>query len=281
MLLKASVPYLLKNRLIQRNGFWKIFGNLFILPLNREKKWDAFIKKTESLVPVPKYKIRYPKDRCAVIVELRKHPHLSYILRNIMYFLDQSWGLHIFHGTENEAFIKQIVEDWGEVLLTNLKKESFSKKDYNRLLTSIDFWNELQSEHILIFQTDSILRKRGIEEFLQYDYVGAPWISADSPEAGGNGGLSLRRRSVMLEILKRHSSNYLEDQEDIFFCKKLALGKYNVAPREVGMKFSVEEVFYHDPVGTHIPRQLCNSKQINAILLGVRYDKKDSANPYT
>jgi len=39
----------------------------------------------------------------------------------------------------------------------------------------------------------------------------------------------------------------------------------------VALEFSVEELFHPDPLGTHIPRQLCSSKQINRVLLGVRY----------
>ncbi|UCB46432.1 MAG: hypothetical protein JSV25_03130 [Spirochaetota bacterium] len=269
--MKNEPLHLLHKKLIQRRGLGRILGNWFLLPLNREKKWEAFIKLTDHLVPEPTYRIKYPRDRCAVIVELRKHPHLSYILRNIVYFLDESWGLHIFHGNENEQFVKQIVHGWGDVVLTNLIKNKYTKEDYSKLLTSKGFWKDIGSEHILIFQTDSILRKRGIEEFLHWDYVGAPWKSDDTPQIGGNGGFSLRRRSVMLDILENDKSNIPKEPEDIFFCMKLSEGNYNVAPLEVAVRFSVEEIFYPDPVGTHIPRQLCNSRQINTILLGVRY----------
>jgi len=262
--------------IFQKKGFLKTLDNRFILPFNKRWKWEIFIKITDSILPLPKYQIRYPKNKCAVIVELRRHPHLSYILRNVMYFLDKSWGLHIFHGTENEEYIKKIVDEWGTVILTNLEKSNLSPIEFNGLLTSIDFWNELKSEHILIFQTDSILRKKGIDEFLQYDYVGAPWKLYGAPEFGGNGGLSLRRRSVMLEILEK---NYIMDakyQEDLFFCEKLVDGRYNIAPRDVAMRFSVEELFYHDPIGVHALWKLHKSKQIDTILRGVQYNIPDS-----
>ena len=52
-------------------------------------------------------------------------------------------------------------------------------------------------------QEDALLCGPSIESFLQYDYVGAPWPTADRmvkgkawlQDVGGNGGLSLRRRS--------------------------------------------------------------------------------------
>jgi hypothetical protein len=272
---KKPRPYLLEKRLVRREGFGRILGNFLILPLNRDKKWEAFIELTDRLLPQPSHKIRSSSDRCAVIVELRRHPHLSYVIRNIAYFLDDSWGLHIFHGTENERFVKGIVHGWGDVLFTNLGKKNLTKEEYSLLLTSREFWLGLVSEHILIFQTDAILRRRGIEQFLGYDYIGAPWKSEDTPGIGGNGGFSLRRRSVMLEILDKDRPDIPRVPEDIYFCTRLKEGRYNVAPKEVAMAFSVEELFHPDPLGTHIPRQLCSSRQINGILLGVRYQEKE------
>ena len=268
---RRGKPYLIKEGLIKRRGIARLLGYSFILPVNREKKWDAFVELTDRLVPQPHSKVRYPSDRSAVIVEMRRHPHLSYVLRNIVYFLDQSWGLHIFHGTDNERFVKEIVSGWGDVRLTNLKRKNLTKEDYSLLLTSPEFWLGIESEHILLFQTDSILRRTGIERFLGYDYVGAPWKSEDTPAVGGNGGFSLRRRSAMLEILGKDRGDISRIPEDIYFCTRMAEGGFNVAPKEVALEFSVEELFHPDPLGTHIPRQLCNSRQINRILLGVRY----------
>jgi hypothetical protein len=264
-------PYLVTKKLIEKRGIARLFGFNFILPVNREKKWDSFVRLTDRLVPNPGPRTGRKKNMCAVIVELRRHPHLSYILRNFAYFLGENWHIHIFCGTDNESFVRGIVNGWGGISITNLGKKNYTKEDYSRLLTSPAFWYGLEAEYILIFQTDSILRKKGIEEFLKYDYVGAPWKSSDTPEAGGNGGLSLRRKSVMLKILENGPPRGRGEAEDIYFSHRLQEGTYNAAPKEVALRFSVEELFYPDPLGTHIPRQLCNSRQINRILLGVRY----------
>ena len=264
-------PYLLEERLVQKRGVARLLGYNFILPVNREKKWDEFVRLTDRLVPQPMPRTCMKENLNAVIVELRSHPHLSYVLRNIAYFLGEQWGIHIFCGTDNEMYVRKIVSGWGGVRITNLGRKNYTKEDYSRLLTSSSFWSGITAEHILIFQTDSILRRKGIEEFLQYDYVGAPWRSSDTPEVGGNGGLSLRRKSVMLAILKSGPPPGPGEAEDIYFCRRLKEGSYNVAPKEVSLRFSVEELYHPDPLGTHIPRQLCNSRQINRILLGVRY----------
>ncbi|MBN2322398.1 MAG: hypothetical protein JXQ30_01590 [Spirochaetes bacterium] len=268
---RKNEPYLVAKKIVEKRGIARLFGYNFILPLNKEKKWDAFLRLTDRLVPDPGPRVGTKKDRCAVVVELRRHPHLSYVLRNVAYFLGESWRIHIFCGLDNEEFVREIVQGWGGVSITNLGRKNYSKEDYSRLLLSCTFWRGIEAEHVLIFQTDSILRRRGIEEFLRYDYVGAPWLSPDTPDTGGNGGLSLRRKSVMLSILKSGPPPGRGEAEDVYFCRRLDEGGYNTAPKDVALRFSVEELFHPDPLGTHIPRQLCNSRQINWILLGVRY----------
>ncbi len=70
-------------------------------------------------------------------------------------------------------------------------------------LTTPWLWEDLApAEHILVFQSDSVLCSnsvRSVEDFFKYDLVGAPI----APELGQgyNGGLSLRKRSTMLRVL--------------------------------------------------------------------------------
>lgn len=63
-------------------------------------------------------------------------------------------------------------------------------------------WRQLApAEHILLFQADSMLcanAARSVEEFFKFDFVGAP--IAENLGRGYNGGLSLRRRSLMEHI---------------------------------------------------------------------------------
>lgn len=76
-------------------------------------------------------------------------------------------------------------------------------EEYNRLLLSTDLWKSIKGEHLLIFQTDTVLCRaspHAVDDFLQYDYVGAPWASAPHLPCG-NGGLSLRTKSKALQVL--------------------------------------------------------------------------------
>jgi hypothetical protein len=79
-----------------------------------------------------------------------------------------------------------------------------------------------------------------------------PWAIATG--GIGNGGLSLRRRSAMLFIIKNldYREKYI-DNEDIFFslgCQRFSLPRPSY---EISKKFSVETVFYDDPIGLHKP----------------------------
>jgi hypothetical protein len=73
---------------------------------------------------------------------------------------------------------------------------------YNNLLKNINLYEIIPTENFLIFQTDTLINpkyKDLIYEFINYDYVGAPWIINNQV---GNGGLSLRKKSKMIDIIK-------------------------------------------------------------------------------
>mmetsp|Transcript_11154 Transcript_11154/g.17535 ORF Transcript_11154/g.17535 Transcript_11154/m.17535 type:complete len:131 (-) Transcript_11154:188-580(-) len=108
----------------------------------------------------------------------------------------------------------------------------------------------------------------GLESFLQYDYIGAPFLPGDCPPGhdkdrsmcqsdfdkmalaedlelpdgvGGNGGLSLRRRSKMLEFIEKCPNHpFVTWNEDIFYsypCRNVTLA---LPPEPVARTFSVE-----------------------------------------
>jgi hypothetical protein len=218
------------------------------------RHWLDFIERTDASLPAP-HDIPRPGDKCAVIVETRSHPHLSYVLRNLMHFLDGSWGLCIVHGPANRVFVEQTVRGWGEVQLVDCGAQEMTADRYSALKCSASFWEQIPSEHILLFQTDSLLRRSGVEEFLEYDYVGAPWMhvlvdqkSAEGPV--GNGGLSLRRRSAMLKILQDHSRD-AQTPEDQFFSTHLYRDGYRLPSLEKASHFSTETIFQPESLGLH------------------------------
>jgi hypothetical protein len=170
-------------------------------------------------------------DKNAVIVEPRNHKCLEGVVRNVMYNLGSDWNLTIF--AHDEKWIQNLFPDW-RFTLNILQVNNLSVEQYNQLLKSKDFWKKIDGEHILIFQTDSIINnntKYKIDEFLEYPLIGGIYnfrrkfncpplidgyiqadIALDQPSIdlcstphrhfSICGGFSLRKKKIMLECIK-------------------------------------------------------------------------------
>jgi len=125
-----------------------------------------------------------------------------------------------------------------------------SARDYNSILTNPAFWRGCQYDRVLIFQHDSGLLRHGIEEFLQYDFIGAP--IANIPGCM-NGGLSIRNPEKMYNICNDmpYAGMGLYGNEDIYFCNELRFYSGNLPTKEVAQKFSVETIFGLGSLGYH------------------------------
>lgn len=152
-----------------------------------------------------------------------------------------------------------------------LMEKRFDIDIYNDILEDINLWYSLKDsgyEKALIIQDDGIIIRKGIERFLEYDYVGAPW--ADIPDNKyikenlttnlvGNGGFSLRNIQTMIEICEKYGDNKLECfynnmnriPEDVFFVKYLDKVGAKVPNREEATYFSMEQVINVNCLGFH------------------------------
>jgi hypothetical protein len=198
----------------------------------------------------------------AVIVEPREHKAFEFVLDNFLENLSNEWNFIIFHGNKNEQFVNNLINNKfsqykNRITLINLNVDNLTIRDYNKLLVSKEFYEKIPTEIILIFQTDTIIcenNKLLINNYLQYDYVGAPWIHLKMMV--GNGGLSLRRKSKMIEIIDK--CPYKKDlNEDLFFSKNCENVYVNIPISDDAKHFSVETIYEKDSFGVHKPwRQL-------------------------
>ena len=115
----------------------------------------------------------------------------------------------------------------------------------------------------MIFQTDSLLLREGVDEFLKYDYIGAPWRKTKEGQLVGNGGLSLRTTKKMIEICEKYTPTE-QIWEDIFFIKHLK-GE-GVADYETAKNFSMEDVYSVNPFGVHNPIRHIDSELLRSVL---------------
>lgn len=189
-------------------------------------------------------------EGCAVVVELREHPWLEHALRNIAHFLPINWSMLVIHGADNEGMLREIITAWGMdavIGMHNLQQPNITQAGYSNLLKQPAFWQMIPADRALIFQTDAMLLRPGLEEFYQWDYTGAPWNDFYVPEGVGNGGLSLRTVAIMEEIAQRFGGESPDwEFEDMFFARILhqhggesGTGA-KTAPRTVAHSFCAE-----------------------------------------
>ena len=167
----------------------------------------------------------------------------------------------MYHGIMNAEFVRSSLQGIVGVVFVNLELENLNDSTYNQLLKSQAFWNTMANEgvkRVLIFQLDGLLVRPGVEEFLAFDYVGAPWTRDNDAyvginEAGaqvpklnpnlrvGNGGLSLRNPVAMLEVIRQYAAaSTHHEQEDMFFIRCLDQSGYEVADLTTAVRFAVE-----------------------------------------
>jgi hypothetical protein len=188
----------------------------------------------------------------ACIVEPRKHSALSYVLHNFVDNLSTEWNFIIFHGNKNIEYLNDIFITFSEenkerMTFINLNVDNLTNLSYSKLLKTKEFYEYIPTETFLIFQTDTIIlpqNKELIYDFLEYDYVGAPWplkhvstyvpgkslIRLNTEHLIGNGGLSLRKKSKMLSIIDRYNdylSNMIKKKEILKKNKKNKIDKIN------------------------------------------------------
>lgn len=158
-----------------------------------------------------------------------------------------------------------IPDDWDLIWIN--KKSINNAWDYSQYLTTLDFWKKFESyDRVLIFQEDSKLLRTGIEEFLKWDFIGAPWQkNAEWRESfGGNGGLSIRNPKKHIEALVKYGYNEEMGVEDVYFSNTISkIG--NVAPDEISQWFSVECLFKLGTLGCHKIEKYFTKEQCNLI----------------
>jgi len=199
----------------------------------------------------------------AIIIEPRKSMvgALEFVINNVLDNLDSHWKLIIFPGSENKAEVEALLKNLSEqkksrASVCDIGLQTMNQQSYNELMMSNRILEKIPTEMFLVIQTDSLICKEGkhlIKKFMKYDYVGAPWEGRD---AIGNGGFSLRRKSVMLQILEKCPK--LNHNEDGFFsggCEDILPKKptpdeareFSIETRNSKQSFGIHKAWEHLP----------------------------------
>jgi hypothetical protein len=180
------------------------------------------------------------------------------------------WGFKLYTSQSALEYYKHYLGKHAEIIaLAELSTDTkFHIDIYNDILKSTKFWEDLDLEKCLIIQDDGIIFRENVEDFLEYDYVGGPWAKGPgneyleknvNPSLVGNGGLSIRNVSKMIEITNKYEKekhmlffkNINRVPEDVYFVQALVKEGANLPSLEVAAKFSTEQVGFLGSLGVH------------------------------
>jgi hypothetical protein len=205
------------------------------------------------------YTSKYPY--LALIIDDRATPLLVNAVTNVLQHIPTDWKVQIVTLYQHWSFynassLGSLIET-NRIFLTPLEQssEGLTSDEYiNSILTSASFWHQVQGDKVLLFQIDSVLCSNSlynVTDFLQYDFIGAPWYD------GGccNGGLSLRSRTKILQMLESGYVHYdlHELNEDGWYTDNLPYFYGHIAPISIAKTFSVETIYHPRPFAVHKP----------------------------
>ena len=132
-----------------------------------------------------------------------------------------------------------------------------NKSDYSRFMI-MELSKYIDTKYCLTIQHDGYIIDEGMwsEQYLQYDYIGAPWpIEWGYKNRVGNGGFSLRSKNFMDFCAKELKGFHfkvdynlpkqdISTNEDFLICNllydKITEAGFKYAPVEIAASFSVE-----------------------------------------
>ena len=163
--------------------------------------------------------------KAAVIVETRFRTNLIPLILHFSGVLGPSWPILIYTSMESvgqfsaSAALGRYLKSGAIQVRILPQTVLFTNSDsVSEFMTTKWLWEDLApAEHILVFQSDSMLcanAARSVDDYFAYDFVGAP--IAKKLGKGYNGGLSLRKRSTILNILEKWDWKTTREDDDRF-----------------------------------------------------------------
>jgi hypothetical protein len=215
----------------------------------------------------------YPKidktsNKKSLIIETRVLPETEFIIKNTIQKLGDGWGHIVVCHEDNHNQIEKICSTISDQIEIKKIDSKLNRNTYNNLCLDINFWETINCEKVLVYQTDTFIFKNFDEKFLEYDWIGGVWSDIHVKHIqqklgwqdlwGCNGGLNLRTVSVIKEILKTQplvkdifgGTDYLP--EDTFFSWHIK-NNYKLPPKEICEEFSNDKKFELNIFGTHQP----------------------------
>lgn len=191
-------------------------------------------------IPVPRVSITYPdpppppkfnESKVALLIENRPIHFLAPLMLHFISVVPPDWKFRFMGSRESVEFIKQSYAIRQQVAIGKLdltyipsNMTTAGGEAISRFLTNLWVYETLlqPAEWLLVFQTDSMLcanSRQSLNDYLDYDWVGAPWNPWGA--FGGNGGLSMRRVSSIVQVLRDQVRRPDSEPEDVWLTERL------------------------------------------------------------
>lgn len=138
----------------------------------------------------------------------------------------------------------------------SVKINEINSKDKYSYFILKELDNYFESNFVLLVQWDGFILNPDawVDDFLEYDYIGAPWFHNSMSAYGGNGGFSLRSKKLQ-SILKNYANLKFSGYEDSDIClsnrEYLLSQGIKYAPADKGSLFSKEIGIWNNEFGFH------------------------------
>lgn len=218
-------------------------------------------------------------DKAAVIIDTQYTPRLIPLILHYRAVLGQSWPIVFFTSqtTYDEHFSidpnavnisaiwrRTVAEGGIDVRIIPTKFDLTQREGVNIFLADRFVWEQLApADKVLVFQADAMIcgnSRYHLDDFLEFDFIGAMFRQSRHRY---NGGLSLRNRNMMMDILNEgrnwkeesEAGTWKEGGEDVWFSELIEKRGGKMPEWEDARKFSLEYNWQVDmekePMGYH------------------------------
>jgi hypothetical protein len=240
--------------------------------------WDCVIRECWNKLPLEMSSSPFQKSLTNAVVAIDTRPNMMTVMsvRLTLSHVDteKTWrGAVMFCKPADADFYTTQLGPIAQVIpVPELDIPKFDMDDYNDFMKCTLIWDLLDKygvEKALLVQDDGFLVRSGVEAYLAYDYIGAPWRNGQDilakyvgSDLVGNGGLSLRSVPAMLNIARtvgddakkeRFHTTLVQTPEDVFFVMHARRLGYSVCPRGRAFGFASEQVARRGCCGVHKP----------------------------
>lgn len=223
------------------------------------------LSPNQTLIPeISKPKLELDPTKVAFLVETRPLKHLPALYAHMTSIVPPEWKFKVMGSPALTEFMRTSpliprLEASGklEFLPIPSNYSLASRETISQMFTDIHLYRDIlaPAENLLVFQPDSIFcanAPKTLNNFLEWDWIGAPW--SKTAQYGGNGGLSLRKVSKIIQVLEKQKRTIGDGAlEDLWLANRLhALPNNHMPIANISKTFSVESVWDETPLGYHI-----------------------------